>query len=205
MKRMRVLFGQRRMQLLVTAAVLLLAAGVVVGSGANFSTTRAAAADNVFAAGFVDLTPIGAAFTIGPLAPGGEGSGTVTVENAGNVEGRFYLTGVDLDEFEGTDVNGVAAGEVLSTVLEIYVRDFNGNWSTNPVSLADLGDGTVEIDCGVLPANDGEAADTSDQGTVTVRAVFPDGDSGGTRGADNGLMNAISYLDLEWTVVSTGN
>ncbi len=69
MKRMRVLFGQRRMQLLVTAAVLLLAAGVVVGSGANFSTS-AASPGNTFTAGYVALTPDGA-LSFGPLAPSG--------------------------------------------------------------------------------------------------------------------------------------
>ena len=66
MKRMRVLFGQRRMQLLATAAVLLLAVGVVVGSGANFSTS-AASAGNTFTAGYVGLSPNGT-LSFGPLA-----------------------------------------------------------------------------------------------------------------------------------------
>src|SRR5450756_1519584 len=50
MKRMKFLFGQRRMQVLLTLAVLLLAASVVIGSGANFTSTSANAG-NVFTAG----------------------------------------------------------------------------------------------------------------------------------------------------------
>ena len=55
MKRFKVLFGQRRFQVLVTMAVLLLAVSVIVASGANF-TAQTANAGNVFTAGALTMT-----------------------------------------------------------------------------------------------------------------------------------------------------
>jgi hypothetical protein len=190
--------GKRRMMVVVTMAVLLLAVAAWIGSGANFSKTEAASANNTFSAGFVDITADGLGFTVGPMAPGGEGIGTATVENSGNIEGHFYLTVADLLESAGVDPNGVAAGRDLSDVLEVYVTGWGaGAVEEGPYTLPALASGASEFDCGVLAAGD--------TGTVTVRAAFPDGNAGGGRGADNGLMNAVSTVKLDWTVVSTGN
>ena len=41
MKRFKILFGQRRFQVLATMAVVLLAVSVVIASGANFTATSA--------------------------------------------------------------------------------------------------------------------------------------------------------------------
>jgi hypothetical protein len=127
------------------------------------------------------------------------------VHNAGNVEGHFYLTVTNLLQTAGVDPNGVAASRNLSEVLEVYVTGWGpGAVEEGPYTLPDLASGTAEFDCGILAAND-FAAGGADEGTITVRAVFPDGDVLGGRGADNGLMNAVSTVKLNWTVVSTGN
>lgn len=194
-KRMSVL-GMRRTMIVVTLAVVLLAVGAWIGSGANFSKTEAAAANNTFSAGFVDITANGLGFTVGPMAPGGEASGTATVDNSGNVEGRFYLTVTDLLETAGADPAAVETPGVLSEVLEIYVTPFGAGAEQGPYTLPDLASGSDEFDCGILAAGA--------TGTITVRAVFPDGNAGGGRGADNGYQNATSTVKLNWTVVSTG-
>ena len=54
MKRIKVLLGQRRFQVLVTMALLLLAVSVVIGSGANFTATSANPG-NVFTAGALSI------------------------------------------------------------------------------------------------------------------------------------------------------
>ena len=54
MKRMKVLFGQRRVMVLVTLAVLVLAAAALVASSASFTATSANP-DNTFTAGVMSL------------------------------------------------------------------------------------------------------------------------------------------------------
>jgi spore coat-associated protein N len=96
MKRMKVLFGQRRLQALLTLAVLLLAVSVVIGSGANFTATSANAG-NVFTAGNLTMTnnrAPGAIFLATPakMRPGDTSTGTVTITNTGDVPGQFSLS-----------------------------------------------------------------------------------------------------------------
>ena len=50
MKRIKILFGQRRFQVLATLTGVIMAVAVVVGSGASF-TAQSANAKNVFSAG----------------------------------------------------------------------------------------------------------------------------------------------------------
>ncbi len=188
MKRMRVLFGQRRMQLLVTAAVLLLAAGVVVGSGANFSTS-AASPGNTFTAGYVALTPDGA-LSFGPLAPSAGPdpaiSGDIGVENTGNVQGIFYL---DINVIGATTPNGGS----LADVLFVRVSDFAD---------AEVYDGLLsampEIRCGTL--------DVGLTDSVTVEPYFLDSDGDPDdpleRGSDNQYQESVVTATATWTVVS---
>jgi spore coat-associated protein N len=96
MKRFKVLLGKRRLQVLLTFAVLLVAVSVVVGSGANFTATTANAG-NVFTAGTLSMSnnrAPGAIFLTTPplMRPGASSSGTVTISNTGDVPGQFSLT-----------------------------------------------------------------------------------------------------------------
>ena len=93
MKRMKVLFGQRRLQVLLTLAVLLLAVSVVIGSGANF-TSQSANAGNIFTAGNLSHSnnKSGAILTADKMKPGDMAPGTVVITNDGDIAGAFTLT-----------------------------------------------------------------------------------------------------------------
>jgi hypothetical protein len=190
MKRMRVLFGKRRTQLLVTAAVLLLAAGVVVGSGANFSTT-AASAGNTFTAGYVALTPSGT-LSFGPLAPSAGPdpavSGEIGVQNTGNVRGIFYLD-IEIAAADGTNPNG----GFLHDVLRVRVYDFAGAQVYDG-----LLSGMTEFRCGTLDPGGADA--------VTVEPYFLDSDGDPDdpleRGSENQYQESVAAATANWTVVS---
>lgn len=186
-KRIRVI-GRRRTMIVVTLAALLLAVGVVVGSGANFMATGASTG-NVFTAGYIAVDTNGQpVLSVGPLAPGDMAthgvSGTVGVQNAGDVSGDFYL---DLGAV--TNTPGPSGGN-LSDVLNVQVQDFAGA-VVYTGRLVDM----TEVNCGSL------AAGASD--TATVVAWIPDSDAGaGTRGGDNAYMQSELDATLNWTAVS---
>ena len=116
MKRMKVLFGQRRLQVLVAMAALLLAASVVIGSGANFTSTSANPS-NVFTAGSLTHTnsKAGAAILTATLMkPGDMRSGTVVITNTGDLSGTFVLT--------NSNVATIVA-PALSTLLTVKIFD----------------------------------------------------------------------------------
>jgi hypothetical protein len=187
------MFGQRRTMVLVTAAVLLLAAGVVVGSGANFSTS-AASADNVFTAGIVGAAPNnGMLLNLGPMAPGNTYSGTVEVTNSGNVPGNFYVAATDIQNYLIDGITPTATD--LASRLEVQLTPWTGapsGWYL----LTDLDDVGFDILCGsLIPGEIGQ---------VTVEVRFINGDlAAGSRGADNAYQEIVTKAKLNWIVVST--
>jgi hypothetical protein len=192
MKRMRVLFGQRRTMVLVAAAVVLLASGVIYGSGANFSTS-AASADNVFTAGIVDVTPDDTmVLDLGPMAPGNTYDGQVAVENSGNVDGNFYLAATDIRNFLSDGVTGT--GTDLASRLEVQITPW-GAPASAWVPLTSLDDAGKDLFCGSLTVGE--------SGTVDVLVRFVNGDTGGSRGADNAYQDLVTKAKLNWIVVST--
>ena len=81
---------------MVALAGLLVAAGVTIGSGANFTATSANAG-NAFTAGALSMSNSaapGAIFLSTPskMRPGDVSSGTVTLSNTGDVPGQFSLS-----------------------------------------------------------------------------------------------------------------
>ena len=119
MKRMKFLFGQRRMQVLLTLAVLLLAASVVIGSGASF-TSQSANTGNVFTAGNLSMSndlngdPI-VQFVTPKMRPGDSVNGTVTLSNTGDVPGAFSLT-----------KSAVTGSAGLAAKLDLVIQEVNG-------------------------------------------------------------------------------
>ena len=114
MKRMKFLFGQRRMQVLLTLAVLLLAASVVIGSGANF-TAQSANAGNIFTAGALSMTndkAPGVILTATNMKPGDSVHGDVKLSNTGTVAGAFTLS----KTLVGADA--VSFGDELQMVVQ---------------------------------------------------------------------------------------
>jgi spore coat-associated protein N len=97
MKRFKVLFGNRRMMVLLTLAILVLAATALVASSASF-TASSANAGNIFTAGSLGISnvtgkaPSAVILSTGNMRPGDIVEGTVTLSNTGNVPGGFTLT-----------------------------------------------------------------------------------------------------------------
>ena len=104
MKRMRVLFGQRRVMVLVTLTVLVLAAAALVASSASFSATSANP-NNVFTAGSLNIGNYladGSTINEGQavvnlsmtnMKPGDSSWGVTVIKNTGTLPGTFTLTG----------------------------------------------------------------------------------------------------------------
>jgi hypothetical protein len=74
-------------------AVVLAAAGVTVGSGANF-TAHSANPANTFTAGTLTIgtSQASALLSAANLKPGGTANGTVDIENTGTLSGAFTLS-----------------------------------------------------------------------------------------------------------------
>jgi hypothetical protein len=171
------MFGQRRTMVLVTAAMVLLAAGVIYGSGASFVVTSAPSVGNTFTAGELVATDSGAKIIVEGLAPGHEKyAGVMGVQNDGDVSGTFGLGASDVT------VNA------LADVLNVRIIGFDGTTEVYDGLLKDLT--PAGCNCGSLaPGVSGE---------VEVYASFPDGGYG----ADNPLMLMAVSATLTWTAVS---
>ena len=187
MKRFKVLFGQRRFQVLATLAVVLVAAAVVVGSGASF-TAQTANPTNVFTSGDLSMTnsnPDAAIVTFDLMVPGDTKAGTVTIQNTGKVQGNFFLQPVTL-----------ADGPTLAADLDLVITD-----------LASPG---VPVYTGKLSALTQQdlgkwAADASH--TYSFKVTFPNtnvvpSSMATTVGADNGLEGITTTATFTWTTVS---
>jgi hypothetical protein len=95
--------------------VVLAAAGLAVGSGANFTASSANPA-NTFTAGTLTIgnTPSSAFLAAGNMKPGDTTTGTVDIQNTGSVPGTFSLK-----TSNATDSTGVS----LLGQLDLRVRD----------------------------------------------------------------------------------
>src|SRR5215207_5755111 len=86
-------------------ALVLVAAGVAVGSGADFSATSANPG-NTFTAGTLTMSNSknnAAIFTANNLKPGDVTTGTVDIENTGSLDGDFTLRRSALTNSDGTN------------------------------------------------------------------------------------------------------
>jgi spore coat-associated protein N len=131
MKRVKVLMGQRRMQVLATLAVLLLAVGVIVASSASFTAT-AANPNNIFTTGTLavgDYQSDGVTDNNGTavvwnsaadMKPGDSRTGTVIIKNDGTVSGTFKLTG------SITAGSGVLAAELQCDITQDGTSIYSG-------------------------------------------------------------------------------
>jgi len=182
MKRMKVLFGQRRLQVLLTLAVLVLAVSVVVGSGANFTATSANAG-NVFTAGTLSMSNnrAGAIFLTTPalMRPGASSTGTVTISNTGDVPGQFSLT-----KTATSDPGNL--GAALDLVIQegailpvVYTGKLNG-------AISNLGLGIWQ------PVG---------SHTYTFTVTWPN-NSPASDVADTALMGKICTYRFDWTAIA---
>ena len=188
MKRMKFLFGQRRMQVLMTLAVLLLAVSVVIGSGANFTSTSANPG-NVFTAGNLSHTNNASALldlSGVKLKPDDTwvSVGSVTLTNTGDIDGAFTLATSDL-----VDTHGAGHSTDLSTVLQLRVMRGATEVYNGPIN------GVGTSDAGTILA--GAPA------TYSFAVMFPDGGApGGADAGDNRFKGASLTIDFDWEAVS---
>ena len=185
MKRFKVLFGQRRFQLLATMAVLLLAASVVVASGASF-TAQSANPGNLYTSGSLTMSNSNdnaAIVTFDKMVPGDTQSGKVTIANTGDVQGDFYLQPV------------ISGDPSLAAALMITIKDDNGP----EVYSGPLSGLTAQQDLGLWQAKASH--------TYTFTVTFPNNDRasdemGITAGADNLLEGLSATAAFTWTTVN---
>ncbi len=190
MSRMKALWSASPRKVLVGLFAVLAAAGIAVGSGANFNSSSANPS-NVFSAGTLSQSnsKAGAAIlTASLLKPGGTASGTVDIANTGSVSGAFTLT-------KSTPVD-TPAGSGLSSKLTIVITD--------------TGDPTCTVSCPadtVVYTGSLSGMGSIPLGTYAAGAkhrysfvvTFPDG---GTAGADNAYQGKSTTVDYTFTASS---
>lgn len=189
MKRMTVLFGQKRVTILLTLAIIALAVGAVIASGANFTSTSAND-DNMFTAGALSMTNGGLTFDSGAMMPGDSKTGSVTLTNSSVGSAEFYLSASDITNgYTGT---GTAN---LSDTLMLVVTD--DAIPANTVFSGHLDDASLAsgIDAGSFAAGASH--------TYTFVVTFPDSDaSGSSKGSDNIYQGCTTSVDFDWEGVS---
>jgi spore coat-associated protein N len=145
-------FAVRPRRSLATLATVLAAAGLAVGSGADF-TSRSANPANTFTAGELtsDNSRDGAAvFSPSGMVPGGAPqTGTVDIANSGDLGAAFTLT---RDRLENTDT-GDSNPAAFATKVNLVVTDCG---SGDSPACGDAGDHVVYD--GTLAAMDAPAA-----------------------------------------------
>jgi hypothetical protein len=188
MKRMRVLFGNRRMMVLLTLAILVLTATALVASSASF-TAQSANAGNVFTAGALSMTndkAPGVILTLTNMKPGDSNYGDVTLSNTGSVAGAFTLT----KNLVGTDP--AAFGDELTMVVQEtqadHVTAIGAPVYTGPASGA------------ISAASLGTWQPTGATQTHYYRVTVAWPATGG--GADNSFMNASVTYSFQWNATS---
>ena len=190
MKRMKIVFGQRRFQVLLTLAVLLLVVGGVVASGANFTATSANPG-NVFTAGSLTIgnyTHDGVTnnegalienLTAAHMKPGDPAvTGTAVIKNLGTLPGTFTLTGSMT-----ADANGL--GSALHLVItEDSTQIYAG-------SLAGVLNNAALLNSGAW----GAAGSGTDVHTFVFTVTFP---STGSDAGDNLLQGKTCTARFQW-------
>ncbi len=169
------------------AASIVLASAFLVGSGADFTSTSANPS-NVFTAGKIvnSNSKDGAAIlTMDKMKPGDVQTGTVTIQNTGDISGAFTLSMQKTADTTGT--NPVRSGHLFN-VLTLKIEDgstvvYNGNLK-DFTSLAAVT----------------YAASASHTYTFTV--TFPKGDiPADNASGDNAYMGSSSTVEFDWAAI----
>ena len=186
-KRLRWLFRNTKMWI-VALVLLALAAGLAVASVSLF-TSSSANADNTFTAGALSHSNSkeGAAIlTASGMVPGDTETGRVTIQNTGDVSGKFRLSKSNLSDTPGPN------GGKLSQVLRLKIVDstrtartiYNGALNAMPSIYL----GTWEAD---------------EQHTYSFTVTFPNGGTppSATTG-DNAYQGSSTKVQFNWDATS---
>lgn len=179
-------------------ALLLAAMAVTIGSGANF-TASSANPTNTFSAGTLSIgnsnpgTAIFTSLNTPIMKPGDTRTGTVDIQNTGNIAGDFVL---------GTsNIVNTPAAPGLTSRLTITVGDCGLFTSGNAVAPSCAAPtqrytGTIAGLSGIAMGTfAGGTATTSDKHRYLITVFWPNG----TPAQDNPLQGAQVTFDLNWT------
>lgn len=192
-------------------AVVLAAVGITVGSGANFSASKANA--GTFAAGKLSIGNQAdkTVFTASDMYPGGpDATGYVNVKNTGTVGGKFSLAQVITTP--GNPEDGVLRGKLKLKIVDcgdpaLLVYDSLGDTYNcpSPVEVTNPADRSLtaftnsplkNLLGSTAPAKWGAGEEHNYQFTVS----FPD--AGGLDGSDNGAQGGRITSTFTWKAIS---
>jgi hypothetical protein len=188
MKRMKVMFGQRRIMILATLAILVLAAAALVASSASFTATSANAG-NIFTAGTMTTTNTSTLATINGIMPDDTWHtvGTVQIGNTGGADGRLTMTTSGLD-----NPTPGANGALLSDVLQLRITRLSDNVV---VYAAGHIDAVGSVTMGDIAVGDDD--------TYRFEVMFPDGDTPTSGpGADNDYKLSSMTINFDWEMIN---
>jgi hypothetical protein len=171
---------------------LLLAAGMAVGSGANF-TTSSSNVGNMVTAGKLSLSnsKAGAIFNVSPMRPDDPAqTGTVTLSNTGDGPGAVTLTLSSL-----VDTNAANPGSLLSTKLNVKVDEMDSTF-TSVVGTKYNGLASAFPGAGVALGT-WQPSGASQTHYYRFSVTWPGTGSGG----DNPFQGATSRMDFDWSAV----
>jgi len=191
MKRMKVLFGQRRVMVLVTLTILVLAAAALAASSASF-TAQTANPGNVFTAGALTMTndkAPGAILTLTTMKPGDTISGSVKLQNTGSVDGAFSMTKSIASHAEGT------GGGILADKLNLVITE-----GATTIWSGKLGAATGTPAPGTFPLSLGTWIVGSAAHTYTFTVTWPNNEA--ASGADSLFMGSTCTARFQWDAVS---
>jgi hypothetical protein len=184
MKRMRILFGQRRMMVLVTLTILVLAAAALAASSASFTSTSANPG-NVFTAGSLGHTNSkdgSYILSVSKMKPGDVESGTVTIENTGDINGVFSIAETVVTPGVGTPA--------FAEYLELTITDVTTSTVIyGPAPLNGVGGSQA---MGTI------APGAANAHTYEFSVEFPDNGPGN----ENQYKGASCEVDFDWTAVN---
>ena len=126
-------------RLLAVLVTLLVAAGVVVGSGATF-TSQTATAESSFKSGTLTHSNSKnglAVYTGANMRPGDVVTGTLTIKNTGSLDGRFKLTETEVaDEF----TSGVLSEKIVDSKGTVVYEGTYGDAGSVALGTFDAGE-----------------------------------------------------------------
>jgi spore coat-associated protein N len=181
MQRAAVLWRASPGRLVAALFALMLAAAMAVGSGANFNATSANPG-NMVTAGILDHSNDKdgtAIFDLQGLVPGTAKSGTVTLQNTGDVNGNFTLSASNITASgSGADMRNQLVLTVKDGAATVYTGTIGG-LQTNPQNLGTWAPGASH--------------------TFTFSVLLPDT---GTGGSDNQYQGSKVGADFNWESTS---
>jgi spore coat-associated protein N len=190
MSRLKALWSASPRKVLTALLVVVAAAGIAVGSGANFNSTSANPS-NTFSSGTLSQSNSKAnqaILTASNLKPGATATGTVDIANSGSASGIFTLT-----KSTPTDT---PASPALSAKLTVVITDQGDPACVSSCPAATtVYSGTLAGMGGISLGTFAAAAKHRYQFVVT----FPDS---GTQGGDNAYQGASTSVDYTFTAAS---